>query len=434
MLVDFSVANYLSIKEPLTFSMISKDYKSNVVDLLRVRDDLSLIPVATIYGFNASGKSNLIKGITEFRKMIVYSKIPDLNLLGIKPFEYFPYKLDDKLLKEPTSFRIRVCLDGDIYIYSVDYDQYSIQYEELSILFSNEDSFFTVYTRDYSDVEPFFDVDINTATKIVGTDPDKKLYIGALSLFDKYIQKFVNWIENDLVVIPHDFSSRDYLSKTTEYLFNKDLKFQKSLLKMLDDIAYSNIVDIKAEKITDSIEYEDLPNSIKDKIKRELITNRSNSAVGIKGEYTLNTLKEGVDDDGKERSVVFNINEESEGTLKIYALYSFVYEALNLKKTLIIDEMTSFIHPLISSYIIEQFQTSDVNKGGQLISTTHTTDLLEIESLRKDQVYITDKLNNETSIYSLSDIQNVSEEEDFRRAYLAGKYGGINYFRRGLNE
>lgn len=92
--------------------------------------------------------------------------------------------------------------------------------------------------------------------------------------------------------------------------------------------------------------------------------------------------------------------------------------------------MTSFIHPLISKYIIELFQNPIENINGQLITTTHTTDLLEIDSLRKDEIYITDKNFNETRLYSLADIIDVSQNENFRSAYLSGKYGGINFLRR----
>ena len=96
--------------------------------------------------------------------------------------------------------------------------------------------------------------------------------------------------------------------------------------------------------------------------------------------------------------------------------------------------MTAYIHPLVSKYIIGLFQNPVENKSGQLITTTHTTDLLEMKSLRRDQVYITDMDFNETTIYSLADIMDVSKSENFRNAYLAGKYGGLNYFRRELHE
>ena len=208
---------------------------------------------------------------------------------------------------------------------------------------------------------------------------------------------------------------------------------------MLSDISYSNISSIQTQSLSQALENSDIDENIKNELRESSLYNsiRQDSTGRDDGDseaMTLNTFKRGLDIEGNSKDVIFNLFEESEGTIKIYALYAYIYDALYNGKTLVIDEMTSYIHPLVSQYIIGLFQNPVENKSGQLITTTHTTDLLEMKSLRRDQVYITDMDFNETTIYSLADIMDVSKSENFRNAYLAGKYGGLNYFRRELHE
>lgn len=439
MLIDFSVENYLSIKEPLTFSMIaSKLDREPCSSLFDINSSFSLLPATMIYGFNASGKSNLIKAMYSLKRKIVYSKIPDISIINSPSFEYKPYKLDDEYTKKPTIMRIRAIINGKIYIYELQNDAHQIIYESLDIII--RDKVQNLFTREYNDITANFETDINLVKRLAGKNINKKAIIGSIRIFNNLIDTFVDWIENNFIIITSSFVAKENLGKTINYLINKNETFHKKLLTMLNEISYSNINTICAEKVTKSIEYNDLPEDIKNMIQTEGFSLKSeNKLENIlfekkPADITLNTLKKGVSLKGNSRDVVFNLHEESEGTIKIYALYSYIYEALYLNKTLIIDEMTSFIHPLISRYIFELFQNPDENLGGQLISSTHTTDLLEIKSMRKDQIYITDKKFNDTKIYSLADIINVSHTENFRKAYLAGKYGGLNYFRRNLNE
>lgn len=432
MLIDFSVENSLSLKDEVTFSMISTNVKnSKKVKLHKHFDDLYILPTAVIYGFNASGKSNLIRSIENLKNQIVYSKITDLSLLDVDIFKFNPYRLDDHYTTKPTKYQIRIAIGKFIYDYQVVLDHNSIVLEKLLLIDENYD-FVELIKRDLDSMEFDYDIDKEIIIKMMGSDKDKKLSVGSLSIFDERVNIFTSWIENDLIVMSNS-NSKENLKKTIEYLLEKDELFYNKISRMLSDISYTNISRIVAEKIDSTLQRDDINESIKRRLYDELIENnfinkKSNGESNSK--YTINTYKIGFDTDGNEKDVVFNLYEESEGTIKIYSLYAFIFDALNKGKTLIVDEMTSFIHPLISKYIIELFQNPIENINGQLITTTHTTDLLEIDSLRKDEIYITDKNFNETRLYSLADIIDVSQNENFRSAYLSGKYGGINSLRR----
>lgn len=439
MLIDFSIENYLSIKNRLNFSLVeSDDEEGSKIKIHRANGYLNLLPAITIYGFNASGKSNFLKALDMAKNQIVFSKISNPEKLGIDIFQYKPFKLSDAYRDKPTSYQLRAVVDNYIYDYQVRYDKNSIIYERLSS-FDSEENYNLLFDRTYNDFTLDISIDEDILRKIMGPHISKRPLIGSVSIFDERVESFINWVENDLIIIKNNFDSRENIQKTTRYLLEKGDIFHAKLLRMLSDISYSNISSIQTQTLTQALQDTDIDETVKNEMRESSLYNYIRQSSGGSEDcesdtMTLNTFKKGFDMDGNSKDIIFNLFEESEGTIKIYALYAYIYDALYNGKTLVIDEMTSYIHPLVSQYIIGLFQNSVENKSGQLITTTHTTDLLEMKSLRRDQVYITDMDFNETTIYSLADIMDVSKSENFRNAYLAGKYGGLNYFRRELHE
>lgn len=439
MLIDFSIENYLSIKNRLNFSLVeSDDEEGSKIKIHRANGYLNLLPAITIYGFNASGKSNFLKALDMAKNQIVFSKISNPEKLGIDIFQYKPFKLSDAYRDNPTSYQLRAVVDNYIYDYQVRYDKNSIIYERLSS-FDSEENYNLLFDRTYNDFTLDISIDEDILRKIMGPHISKRPLIGSVSIFDERVESFINWVENDLIIIKNNFDSRENIQKTTRYLLEKGDIFHAKLLRMLSDISYSNISSIQTQTLTQALQDTDIDETVKNEMRESSLYNYIRQSSGGSEDcesdtMTLNTFKKGFDMDGNSKDIIFNLFEESEGTIKIYALYAYIYDALYNGKTLVIDEMTSYIHPLVSQYIIGLFQNPVENKSGQLITTTHTTDLLEMKSLRRDQVYITDMDFNETTIYSLADIMDVSKSENFRNAYLAGKYGGLNYFRRELHE
>lgn len=439
MLIDFSIENYLSIKNRLIFSLVeSDDEDDSRIKIHRSNDYLHLLPAITIYGFNASGKSNFLKALDLARKQIVFSKISNPEKLGIEIFQYKPFKLSDTYRDKPTSYQLRAIVDGCVFDYQFKYDKNSIIYEHLASFDSNE-NYTILIDRSYDNFSLDTKIDKCVIEKIMGPNMSKRPIIGSVSIFDTRVEKFVDWVENDLIIIKNNFDSRENIQRTTRYLLEKGDIFHAKLLRMLTDISYSNISSIQAQSLSQALKQDDIDDTVKDEMRKSTlfknIRKKSRGQVDGDGEtMTLNTFKKGLDINGNSKDIVFNLFEESEGTIKIYALYAYIYDALYNGKTLVIDEMTSYIHPIVSQYILNLFQNPVENQSGQLITTTHTTDLLEMKSLRRDQIYITDKNFNETTIYSLADILDVSKSENFRNAYLSGKYGGLNYFRRELHD
>lgn len=128
-------------------------------------------------------------------------------------------------------------------------------------------------------------------------------------------------------------------------------------------------------------------------------------------------------DDGEE--VLFDINEESDGTQRLLDIAPGLLDIFSTEKTYIIDELDRSLHADITTSIFKAFlnNTSDIHS--QLIVTTHETNLLDLELIRRDEIWFVQKnKQGESSLYSLEEYQP-RFDKDVRRGYLAGRFGGI---------
>ncbi len=80
---------------------------------------------------------------------------------------------------------------------------------------------------------------------------------------------------------------------------------------------------------------------------------------------------------------------------------------------------------MLVELVVSKFQSPKSNPNhAQLIFTTHNTELLSMEVLRKDQLYFVDKDREDgaSELYSISEFATPTSE-NVRKSYLMGKYG-----------
>ena len=103
-----------------------------------------------------------------------------------------------------------------------------------------------------------------------------------------------------------------------------------------------------------------------------------------------------------------DINEESEGIQKLFRFLCPLIDILYSGKIFICDEIETHLHPTIVYEIINTFiQNRETN--GQIIFTTHDTDLLDLDFIRRDQIWFTELKpeNRSTDLYSLAELKNL---------------------------
>ena len=117
----------------------------------------------------------------------------------------------------------------------------------------------------------------------------------------------------------------------------------------------------------------------------------------------------------------------SVGTRKLMAIAPAIESVLLKGGLLLVDEIEKELHPALVEFIVAKFQSKKTNpNGAQIVFTTHNTELMNLELLRKDQLYFVDKHDKDgtSELYSLSEF-STRTTDNIRKGYLVGKYGAI---------
>ena len=126
------------------------------------------------------------------------------------------------------------------------------------------------------------------------------------------------------------------------------------------------------------------------------------------------------------------LEEESDGTLKMFALYPALQDTLENGGVLFVDELNARLHPLLVRSFLITFLNPEINsKHAQLVFTTHDSWQLSNNLLRRDEIWFTEKDDSGVSaLYSLADFVDedgikIRKDESYEKNYLLGKYGAI---------
>lgn len=391
MLIQFSVGNFLSFKEQSTLSLVASALKdiqilSEDVIFNIGETDLALLKSATIYGANASGKSNFIKAL-DFFKWYVINSSKDIQAGERVNVESF--RLSSSTVEEPSYFEAIFCNTEYQYRYGFETDENMVHSEWL---------YQKANKKRAKEVELFYrDEDgFNIHSKfIIGKELINKQMVRTNALLLSVAAQF-----NDVVAV----EIVKWLNDTTIISGSNE--------KNIWDLAAIRLDDLKMkQRIVDFSRYADLG--------IENIEKVNNAIISMHTQY---------DDEGNEVKLInfpFKKNE-SEGTIKYFSLAYPIIDALDNGKRLIIDEFDSKMHPLLTCRIIALFNSKETNpKNAQLIFTTHDTNLLSASIFRRDQIWFTQKDRfGATELYSLAEYK-VRNDASFEKDYLSGKYGAI---------
>ena len=140
------------------------------------------------------------------------------------------------------------------------------------------------------------------------------------------------------------------------------------------------------------------------------------------------------DTEGNASSYTLNMTEESDGTNSYFKLIGIVKKALDQGTLLVADEMDAHLHPLLTKHLVSLFNSTEFNpNGAQLIFTSHNTNLLDLDVLRRDQIWFTEKDEQTaaTDLFSLYDF-SIRKDAKVEKGYLIGRYGAIPFIKGGM--
>jgi uncharacterized protein len=417
MLIEFTVGNYRSFKEPVTLSMVaanlvSQDKSVDQNNVFAVDEKLSLLKSAAIYGANASGKSNLAKALSFMVWFMVNSsrETQSTDAIGVEPF-----LLSIETESQPSFFELVFLMEGRKYRYGFEATSERVVAEWLYTVPKSRET--NLFDRDLTHIKS------SKALQASGIEPRTRpnaLFLSVCAQFNVAIaEKILTWITNT-IQIASGFDKSHPISYTTQCILenrnsHKIIQFIKNL-----DIGIS-------ELCVEQIEFDinGLPQELPDDLKN-IILSRS----GGKG-TTIRTLHKRFEIENKEHPYYqeFDMYEhESEGTQKLFALAGPLIDVLEKGSIFIVDELDARLHPLMTRSIIELFHKPESNpNNAQLIFMTHDTNLLSNKIFRRDQIWFTEKDRyGATALYSLAEY-NIRNDASFESDYIKGKYGAIPY-------
>lgn len=416
MLLQFSVNNYRSIKDTITFSMLSSSKNENSFKIKKY----NLLNSAVIYGANASGKSNLLRAMA-FMGRIVLNKTKVIQSTDTLPHD--PFRLNSSTQDASSTFEIVFFIDEIKYRYGFELDNTTVYAEWLYADEKGKEA--KLFYRDSEDkeyVNPkfkegyiFFD---NSKSKIrVSLN---QLFIWKCDQDGGEISKSIlKWFSRFNLIDGLDHGG--YISYTMKKM--EDLTFKNEMINLVKtaDIGIENITMEEEEVPLDMIEKMGLPIDLKEEILKD---------GGLKS-VSINTYHKKFDENNNEiGNEIFELDdEESLGTRKFFKMSAPILNTLQEGKILIIDELDASLHPMLTKHLIKLFSDKYINtKNAQLIFATHDTNLLKPQIFKRDQIWFTEKDKyGSTTLYSILEIKGVRANDDFEKQYIQGKYGAVPY-------
>ena len=400
MITRFKFNNCFAFNKPVEMTlradMRTKKFPSNVIN---VNDNLNILKSIAIYGPNNTGKTSFIKCINAFKRTLENKPIR----LSANIFT------GNSISTEAVSF---IYNEKEYnYEYKFDCDKHSYVYEKMVEIVRDKNSNETeklIFLKDTLNekYECPEDQKLQEVLNIASTN-NILIYTVQTEKFDilnKIKEILINLAKSIVIVTMNNIPN----GKTIEILKNKDeetkkiVNFIKNADIYLDDYRYDDKVQLEV----DNKEAEE------EILKNQDLMDQMRIVSVYKGKPVP--------------SIIF----DSLGTRKIAALASYVVTSIEKGQTLVIDELDSSLHFKITRAIMSMYN-SELNKNAQLIATLHDISLLDCKKMfRKEQIWFTDKNEEQTELYSLKDFSYEQsgvrgDTTDIQDRYSKGAFGAI---------
>lgn len=449
MLIRFSVENFKSFHDRQELVMIpAKRLKSNKEHVISL-NKVSVLRNATIYGANASGKTNIIDAI-RFAKQAVTKKIPleaskmycrvfPENKIKESRFEFeffkngrfyaygFTLVMSELLVKTEWLYELIPVKNAQHMLFERETDKNRLELGESLKLDEIDNMRFKTYQMDFDgNHSDLFVREMNRNKKL---NPDSML---------QFFMDVFNWFDEDMTTIFPDQPITDF-----EYFYGDEGTDAFSKLIELFDTGISKV---KVEEISLS----DLKNKIPAKIVEDILQSfkgkqeessdhvvtrmsvRSNAAfyniMGSKGEDpVISTI---MLEHGHSCSN-FEFAEESDGTRRLFDLLDLLISK-EKNKIYVIDELERSLHPRLTYQFLALFFDHLKDRNTQLIFTTHESTIMDQELLRRDEIWFVERDNDNVSrLYSLDRFKERYDRK-LSKSYLEGRYGAVPIIKKNM--
>ncbi|MBK8052801.1 MAG: ATP-binding protein [Saprospiraceae bacterium] len=417
MLLEFSVANFLSFSERKTLSLVASSISDYKETNTFTSERHTLLNGAIIYGANASGKSNFIRAMSTMKRIVMQS----FNQSSTKTLDVTPFLLNTETENSPSYFEVLFEILNVRYRYGFEITNKEVVSEWLFESKKNAEKLLFVREGDGIEVSPSF----KEAENLESKTRNNALFLSIIDQFNGVTAKrIMNWF-NNLITIS-GLTHENYEMITLKLLEKGDVTQTMGDFYFTLELGFDGI-NVKKEKLNSKNLLE---------IGQESVAKSFIKDIEDGYHFDIKTFHDKYDKhNNKSGEIEFDMrSQESAGTNKVFNISGPIFDVLHNGGVLVIDELDSSLHPLMTLAITRLFNSEkDNSKNAQLIFTTHDTNLFSYGKYRRDQIYFVEKDKYGASdLYSLveyreEDGNKVRKDRSFESDYIQGRYGAIPY-------
>ncbi len=408
MLIQFRFKNFKSFRDDTILDLSATKITEHSDRVISAGYD-KLLPTAAIFGANASGKSNVIEAFRYMTTYVIeffsYGGDPNDRKTKNKKLKYTPFLFDSASRDAESSFEVYFMGTEErgykSYNYGFTLNQDGVIEEWLNSKAKTAREYKHVFYRNGNELDlsglptksqELIRISLNKEALIVSLGA--KLKVTKLKsirdwFYNTNFTNFGNPYENVFLssLIPDGFAENKSVQDKVVAYFSS---FDSSIIGFHTEVLKGEDEDHRHVKI-DAI---------------HCMVNGGTASIPLE--------------------------EESDGTLKMFALYPALQDTLENGGVLFVDELNARLHPLLVRSFLITFLNPEINsKHAQLVFTTHDSWQLSNNLLRRDEIWFTEKDDSGVSaLYSLADFVDedgikIRKDESYEKNYLLGKYGAI---------
>lgn len=405
MLIQFSFKNYKSFKDE-TILDLSAAKMTEFSDRVVTIGNEKILPVAAIYGANASGKSNVYNAFEYMSEYVAESFKYGDEEGSFRNMRPTPFLFSDVTENGDTSFEVYFTIPGDkaekVYNYGFCVGNNGVTEEWLNYRARTARKFSSIFYRDIDTLDlsglpksSRNNIEIALEKQVLVVSLGAKLKVAKC----KQIRDW--FLCNEFADFGNPITSF-FMHTRLPKGFVDDPEVRANVVKYFSSFD-ETIKDFRVEKV---------PSEVNE---------------GREDIYKITALHKKI---GSDKYAEIPLEDESAGTLKMFALYPELQEVLQKGGVYFIDELNARLHPLLVRNFILTFLNPEINtQHAQLVLTTHDTWQLSNRLLRRDEIWFTEKDEHGVStLYSLADFvdedgMRIRKDESYEKNYLLGKYG-----------
>ena len=424
MIQEIKIKNFRSFKDEVTFSFeASNDKFAEDSQVVQINENVRLLRFAVVYGYNASGKSNLLHAIDFLHYFWIYKPGGMDEGTNVDPF-----KLDRTSSNEPTRFDLIFYVGNTKYSYQLELDRQQVYWEKLSYYKSTQP--IMLFERRWENNQSVIDFNNSGNGDKVSAAVKELITINCLKNISFFmarnqvnvslplIDAAKDWMKGQIMpaIYPHT-NLTNYAQRRT----STNQAITKHIVDFLHEADFnitniqSNVINqvISDDAIKFFLEDANTTQEEKERIRKEKTIRQIRTIF----EHTIET------EEGKE-TYSMEWENESVGTMRTFGLEAALFEAVQTQSLLPIDEVDTSLHPkLLEKILFEYLRTPSRT---QLLVATHNDGLLDLvdDLIRKDSVWFTEKKKSGvTNLYKLTDFRGVNRLSSIREAYRNKRFG-----------